>query len=114
MANRYSFYAASEASSGAEHIPSFPSNDEWIEIESLTVSIRGADTTSDVTIKIQDDTTVRWHASLRSGKVFLGYFTNIGLFKISSGIFKIVTSSGGASVIVDTSCVYLTKKNTEL
>lgn len=104
---RFVFTGDSGANAEKTHTPQIPTNTEYINIESLTISSTGGDVASDVTIEIKDAGNTVWKAALRSGKEYGRHFTNIGAFPLN-GTLTIVTAAGGASVVVTTSMIYQT------
>lgn len=104
---RFVYTDESSANTSKTHTPQVPTNTEYINFESLTISTRGADVAADVGIAIKDGSNTVWKAWLRSGQVFGAHFANIGTIPFK-GVMTIVTDQGGSSVVVVTSCVYQT------
>jgi hypothetical protein len=104
--SRRSYTGESGANAIATHTLTVPAGTTHIDISSLTVSTRAADTAADISITINDDNIARWITWLRSAQVFGGHFTNLGKIPVTSGTCTVVTAAGGASCIVITSIVY--------
>lgn len=111
---RFTFTGECSASNTANtHTLGVPGDTAWVDITSLTISSRGGDISADVKVTIYDNNTERWSVSLRSGQVFGGHFSNIGIIPIKNGVMKIHTDAGGASVYMVVSCVYKCLTSTE-
>ena len=105
----------SGAGSAKTHTLDIPAGAVIANFQSLTISVRGADLSADVSISIVDDGVTRWNAYLRNGTAAATTKTvwefHPGEIIIRGNTLTITTGAGGAGAVLVVSAVYNAYQN---
>lgn len=100
-------YAGESAANTAKTHTITDESGKQIYLNSLALSLKGADSSNDIDVDVKDNGTTIWSVTMRDGGVLGGFFDfSAAPIVIANGDLTIVTGAGGADCIVKVSVAY--------